>query len=46
MGNDRINKRAKVEEWTDSVNDCLKKRALNIVQARRMVYDRNEWQGL
>ena len=27
----------------DSVNDCLKKRGLNVGQARRMVYDMNEW---
>ena len=26
----------------DSVNECLKKRGLNVGQARRMVHDRNE----
>ena len=31
------------KRWIDSVNDCLKKRGLNVQQARRMVYDRNEW---
>ena len=30
------------QRWIDSVNDCLKKRGLNVGQARRMVYDRNE----
>ena len=28
---------------TDSVNDCLKKRGLNVKQTRRMVYNRNKW---
>ena len=32
------------KRWIDSVNDCLKKRGLNIGQTRRMVYYRNEWQ--
>ena len=31
------------KRWIDSLNDCLKKRGLNVGQARRMVYDRNEW---
>ena len=30
------------KRWTDSVNDCLMKRGLNVEQARRMVYGRNE----
>ena len=34
------------KRWIDSVNDWLKKRGLNVEQARRMVYDRNEWHGL
>ena len=25
------------------MNECLKKIGLNVVQARRMVYDTNEW---
>ena len=29
----------------DAVKDCLRKRGLNIRQARRMVQDRSEWQG-
>ena len=29
----------------DSVNECLKKRVLNIEQVRRTVYNRNEWWG-
>ena len=29
----------------DSVNDCLKNRGLNVEQARKMMYDRNEWRG-
>ena len=31
------------KRWIDSVNDCLKKRGLNVGQARRVVYERNEW---
>ena len=27
----------------DSVKDCLKKRGLDVRQARRMVHDRSEW---
>ena len=30
--------------WINFANDCLKKRGLNVWQARRMVYDRNEWE--
>ena len=29
--------------WTDSVKECLKKRGLDVRQARRMVHDRYEW---
>ena len=32
------------KRWNDSMNDCLKKRGLNVGQARRMMYYRNEWQ--
>ena len=31
--------------WIDTVKDCLRKRGLDIRQARRMVQDRCEWQG-
>ena len=31
------------QRWTDSVNDCLKNRGLNIGEARKMAYERNEW---
>ena len=31
--------------WIDTVNECLKKRGLDIRQARRMVQDRSEWRG-
>ena len=31
------------KRWIDSMNDCLKKRGLNVGQARRMVFNRNEW---
>ena len=33
------------KRWIDLVNNCLKKRGLNVGQARRMVYDKNEWWG-
>ena len=29
----------------DTVRECLRKRGLDIRQARRMVQDRSEWQG-
>ena len=32
------------KRWTDTVKECLKKRGLDIRQARRMAQDRNEWQ--
>ena len=31
------------KRWIDTVKDCLKKRGLEVTQARRMVQDRNEW---
>ena len=31
------------KKWTDTVKECLKKRNLDIRQARRMVQDRSEW---
>ena len=33
------------KRWIDTVKECLKKRGLDIRQARRMVQDRNEWRG-
>ena len=32
-----------LKRWIDTLKECLKKRGLNIRQARRMVQDRNEW---
>ena len=29
----------------DTVKECLKKRGLDVRQARRIVYDRSEWRG-
>ena len=56
MENNRLAKRVFVEEysgsrsarerWTDTVKECLRKRGLDIRQAKRMVQDRSEWQGL
>ena len=34
------------KRWADTVKDCLRKRGLDVRQARRVVQDRNEWQGL
>ena len=31
--------------WTDTVKECLKKRGLDIREAKKMVQDRSEWQG-
>ena len=31
--------------WMDIVMECLRKRGLNVRQARKMVQDRSEWQG-
>ena len=33
------------KRWTDTVKECLKKRGLDISQAKRMVQDRSEWWG-
>ena len=32
------------KRWIDTVKECLKKRGLDIRQARRIVQDRSEWQ--
>ena len=31
------------KRWIDTVRDCLRKRGLDVRQARRMVQDSNEW---
>ena len=33
------------KRWIDTMKDCLKKRVLHVRRARRMVHDRNVWQG-
>ena len=33
------------KRWIDSMKDCLKKRGLDVRQARRMLHDRSVWQG-
>ena len=33
------------KRWIDTVKDCLKKRALHVRQARRMVHDRSVRRG-
>ena len=33
------------KRWIDTVNDCLRKRGLDVRQVRRMVQDRSEWRG-
>ena len=33
------------KRWIDTMKECLKKRGLDIRQARRMIQDRSEWQG-
>ena len=34
------------KRWIDTVKECLRKRGLDVRQARRMIQDRNEWRGL
>ena len=34
------------KRWIDTMKECLKKRGLDIRQARRMVKDRSEWWDL
>ena len=31
------------KRWIDTVNDCLRKRGLDVRQGRRMVHDRSVW---
>ena len=33
------------KRWIDTMKECLKKRGLNVRQARRMARDRNKWWG-
>ena len=33
------------KRWTDTVKDCLKKRGLDVRQARIKVHDRRVWRG-
>ena len=33
------------KRWIDTVKECLKKRGLDVRQARRIVQDRSEWRG-
>ena len=33
------------KRWMDTMKECLKKRGLDIGQARRMVQDKSEWRG-
>ena len=34
------------KRWIDTVKECLKKRGLDVRQARKMVQDRSEWRRL
>ena len=34
------------KRWIDIVKDCLKKRGLDVKQARRMEHDRSVWWGV
>ena len=33
------------KRWINTVKDCLKKRGLDVSQARRMAHDRSLWRG-
>ena len=33
------------KRWLDTVKECLKKRGLDVRQARRMGQDKSQWQG-
>ena len=33
------------KRWIDTLKECLRKRGLDVRQARRMVQDRSEWRG-
>ena len=34
------------KRWIDTLKECLRKRGLNVRQAKKMVQDRSEWRGL
>ena len=34
-----------LKRWIDTVKECIKKRKLDVMQAKRMVQDRSEWWG-
>ena len=34
--------RRRVKKWIDTMKDCLKKRGLEVKQARRIVHDRSD----
>ena len=34
------------KRWIDTMNECLRKRSLDVRLARRMFQDRSEWRGL
>ena len=34
------------KRWIDNVKECLRKRSLDVRQARRMMQDRSEWWGM
>ena len=42
-GSDSVGRQRKT--WIDTVKECLKKRFLDVGQARRIEHDRNEWRG-
>ena len=33
------------KRWIDTVKECLRKRSLDVRQARKIVQDRSEWRG-
>ena len=33
------------KRWIDTMKECLKKRGLDVRQARRMLQDRSDWWG-
>ena len=33
------------KRWIDTVKECLRKRGLDVRQARRIIEDRSEWRG-
>ena len=33
------------KRWINTVKECLRKRGLDVGQARRMVQDRSDWEG-